>query len=64
MSTSDSSPCIVLDSYNLEAAERLLCSKALETSKSIVTAASLLGITRHALKRRIVKLKIDWPRRS
>jgi transcriptional regulator with PAS, ATPase and Fis domain len=64
MTTSDSSPCIVLDSYNLETAERLLCSKALETSKNIVSAASLLGITRHALKRRIIKLKIDWPRRS
>jgi serine/threonine protein kinase len=64
MSTSDSSLCIVLDSYNLEAAEHLLCIKALETAGNIVSAATLLGVTRHALKRRIIKHKIDWPRRS
>ena len=65
MSTPDSptTPVLVLDSYNLEAAERLLCVEALETSGNIVTAAKLLEITRHALKRRIIKYKIDWPRR-
>lgn len=61
MSPSDSSSSIVLDSHNLEAAERLLCIKALETSGNIVSAATLLGITRHALKRRIIKHKIAWP---
>jgi len=29
----------------------------------IVGAAQLLGITRHAMKRRIIKLKIDHQRR-
>jgi hypothetical protein len=27
-----------------------------------VEAANLLGITRHALKRRIVKHQIEWPK--
>lgn len=63
MSPSDSLPRIVLDSCNLEAAERLVCITALEASGNIVSAALLLGITRHAL-RRIIKHKIDWPRRS
>ena len=67
MSTPDSPdpmPCIVLDSYNLGVAERLLCTKALETSGNIIMASKLLGITRHALKRRIIKLKIEWPMRG
>lgn len=51
---------IVLDSFNLTSAERLLCETALHTAGSIVEAAKLLGITRHALKRRIVKLGIAW----
>lgn len=46
---------IVLDNYNLVAAERLLCETALTTAGSIVEAAKLLGITRHGLKRRIIK---------
>ena len=54
-------PSITLDSLDLEAAERLLCVKALETSGSIVEAAKILGVTRHALKRRIIKHKIEWP---
>lgn len=54
-------PSITLDSLDLEAAERLLCAKALEASGSIVEAAKILGVTRHALKRRIIKHKIDWP---
>jgi transcriptional regulator with GAF, ATPase, and Fis domain len=29
---------------------------------NIVGAAQILGITRHALKRRIIKLGIDWNR--
>lgn len=55
-------PPILLDSYDLEAAERLLCVRALEIGGSIVEAAKLLRITRHALKRRIVKHKITWTR--
>jgi DNA-binding NtrC family response regulator len=53
---------VVLDSYNLEAAERRLCERALEAAGSLVHAAAALGITRHSLKRRIVKLGIAWPR--
>lgn len=53
---------ITLESYNLEVAERLLCAVALDTAGNLVEAAKLLGITRHALKRRIVKHKIAWPR--
>lgn len=55
---------IVLDSYNLSTAERTLCETALHTAGSIVEAAKLLGITRHALKRRIIKLGIRWTRAS
>jgi DNA-binding NtrC family response regulator len=53
---------IVLDSFNLNTAERLLCETALHTAGNIVEAAQFLGITRHALKRRIVKHDIRWPR--
>ena len=53
---------IVLDSLNLADAERKLCEEALVTAGSIVEAANLLGITRHALKRRIIKHQIEWPR--
>ena len=53
---------IVLDNYNLTVAERLLCETALTTAGSIVEAAKLLGITRHALKRRIIKHGIRWSR--
>lgn len=53
---------ITLESYNLEAAERLLCILALDTAGNIVEAAKLLGVTRHALKRRIIKHRITWPR--
>jgi transcriptional regulator with GAF, ATPase, and Fis domain len=55
---------LILEDYNLENAERRLCVEALTRAGNIVGAAQLLGITRHALKRRIVKLGIEWPRRS
>lgn len=55
---------IILDSYNLVAAERLCCEAALAEAGSIIDAAPLLGITRHALKRRIIKHCIEWPRSS
>ena len=57
-------PSIVLDSLNLEAAERLLCVRALTAAGNIVEAAKLLGITRHALKRRIIKHRLEWPPRE
>jgi len=53
---------IELESLDLATAERLLCETALHQSGSIVEGARLLGITRHALKRRIIKHKIEWPR--
>jgi len=53
---------IVLEDFNLGAAELRLCTTALERAGNIVGAAQLLGITRHAMKRRIIKLGIDWPR--
>lgn len=55
---------LILEDFNLETAERRLCNEALTTAGNIVGAASLLGITRHALKRRIVKLGLEWPRRG
>jgi hypothetical protein len=53
---------IAMESLNLADAERKLCEEALRSAGSIVEAANLLGITRHALKRRIVKHQIEWPR--
>jgi DNA-binding NtrC family response regulator len=46
---------------NLRRAERMLCQTALARGGSIVEAAQLLGITRHALKRRMTKHRIAWP---
>ena len=55
---------ILLEDLNLRKAERLLCQTALQKAGSIVEAAQLLGITRHALKRRMIKHQIEWPPRS
>ena len=55
-------PPIILEDFNLEAAERRLCVEALALAGNIVGAAQLLGITRHDLKRRIIKLGIEWSR--
>lgn len=55
---------ILLEDLNLRKAERLLCNQALTRAGSIVEAAQLLGITRHALKRRMLKHSIDWPQRA
>jgi DNA-binding protein Fis len=52
---------LILEDLNLEAAERRLCSEALSTAGNITGAAELLGIDRHALRRRIKKLGIEWP---
>jgi hypothetical protein len=52
---------ILLEDLNLRKAERLLCQQALTRAGSIVEAAQLLGITRHALKRRMIKHRIEWP---
>lgn len=55
---------ITLDTLNLVAAERRLVEEALRRAGSIVDAAPLLGITRHALKRRIIMHGIRWSRSS
>lgn len=52
---------ILLEDLDLRKAERLLCQSALARAGSIAEAAQLLGITRHALKRRMLKHRIDWP---
>lgn len=57
-------PQLVIEDFNLEAAERRICVEALERAGNIVGAAEILGITRHALKRRIIKLSIEWPPRK
>lgn len=54
---------LILEDFNLENAERRMCVEALGQAGNIVGAAGLLGITRHALKRRIIKLGIEWPPR-
>ena len=56
LAVSDPSPRL-----SLHDAERRLCEEALARTGSIVEAAQLLGITRHALKRRIIKHGIQWP---
>ena len=53
---------MTLKDLNLATAERRLCVAALAQAGNIVGAAQLLGITRHALKRRIIKLEIQWTR--
>ena len=55
-------PTLKIDTYNLAAIERQVCIAALEETGSLQDAAPLLGITRHALKRRIEKHRIDFRR--
>lgn len=52
----------LLEDLNLRKAELLLCQTALARAGSIMEAAQLLGITRHALKRRMLKHRLDAPR--
>lgn len=53
---------ITLDTHNLVTVERTIIESALTEAGSIVLAARALGITRHALKRRIIKHGIRWNR--
>lgn len=55
---------VALTSYNLEAAEKKVIIAALEVDGTILGASQILGITRHALKRRIIKHRIMWPLRT
>lgn len=52
---------LVFDTFNLQSNERDTCMAALAEVGNIVEASKLLGITRHALKRRIVKHRITYP---
>lgn len=47
--------------YNLEHLERTTIIAALGETGSIIEAAALLGVTRHSLRRRIIKHRIAWP---
>lgn len=51
-----------LPTLNLSDLERLACEAALAQAESIAGASALLGTNRHALKRRIIKHRIEWPR--
>lgn len=62
--TSASTVVVTLRNLSLVAADRTLCALALESTGTIIEAAALLGITRHALKRRIVKHGIKWSRKA
>lgn len=50
-----------MDDFNLEQLERRTIIAALDKAGTVLSAAQLLGITRHSLRRRIVKLRIEWP---
>jgi transcriptional regulator with GAF, ATPase, and Fis domain len=52
----------VLESCNLAGAERVLVVAALEEGGSVAEAAQLLGVTRRAVNRLIVKHRIEWPK--
>ena len=52
---------LTIETFNLDTVERTLCVEALNAAGTIVDAAALLGLTRHALKRRIIKHRIEWP---
>jgi hypothetical protein len=49
---------LMLDDHTLHAAERVLCQAAVEGEATLAAAAAVLGISRHALKRRCVKYGI------
>jgi len=56
-------PPITLDTFDLASVERYLCTEALRVAGgSINVAAKMLGITRHALRRRMTKYRIRWTR--
>lgn len=52
---------LVLADWNLAAAERSLCASAVRSTDTLADAATLLGISESALKRRLVKYRIEIP---
>lgn len=57
-----SKPRIILNSFDLAAAEQTLVTAALDITGSTVAAAELLGVPRHTVKRLIIKYRIAFPR--
>lgn len=53
---------ITLPTLEIEEADRLITVAALKAAGSIVGAAELMGLTRHAVKRRITKHNLRWHR--
>lgn len=49
---------ITLDTYKIAAAERQIIEAALKETGSICEAGKLTGLSRHALKRRMIKYNI------
>ncbi len=60
----ESPPPPTLDTFDLATAERQLCTEALRVVGGSINMASMPGITRHALRRRITKHRIVWARSS
>lgn len=54
-----SKPRVVLDSLDLEEAQRRLCVAALDRAGD-PTAAALLGVSRDDLLDLLVRLRVDW----
>lgn len=57
-------PSALPEVFDLDAIERRVCLEALDLAGNIVDAAYRLGITRQAMKRRIKKHRIAWPRQA
>jgi DNA-binding NtrC family response regulator len=50
---------IVLTTFDLGEIEEIVCQKAIDRTETFTEAAELLGITRHALYRRVPKLGLE-----
>ncbi len=50
---------IVLKTFNLGEIEATVCQEAIDRTETFTQAAHLLGITRHALYRRVPKLGLE-----
>ncbi len=55
---------IQLETFSLREAERALIEAACAQSSDLTEAAKLLGISRHALRRRIVKHGLSHPSKA
>ena len=57
-------PTLSMNSFRLDDCETALVTRALHLAGTIAGAAEILGITREAMKRRIIKHRIEWPMRA